>query len=90
MHDTPSKEHLEAVSRLLEACRLCGAKYHETHIEMSDRITHSINELPNRWVLSYEVNHNTTIQRTFPKIYSSKKIQIALLSHHLEILQILL
>ena len=83
----PTKEHLEAVSNLLQACRLCGASFKTgmtSAITMSDgtviRIEDEHEELWTIWSFGFG-------ERFLRKCGSVWEIQIGLLSFHLEILR---
>ena len=87
----PTKKHLEAVSRLLQAVRRCGANFKtgsESWIEMPDGTRHTVlEEHPNHWLFSTRVDAFLIVQRAIPRDHSEIQIQICLLRHHANYLE---
>ena len=55
--NAPTKEQLDAVSNLLQACRLCGAKFatgKKTVITMPDSRIYRVDELVHCWRFSHK------------------------------------
>jgi hypothetical protein len=81
----PTKEHVEAVSRLLQACRLCGASFRtgvKTEITMPDNRTYRVDERITCWRFSHK-----GFSRTFKKAHTAEKLKDQILEFHVRISQ---
>ena len=78
----PTREHLEAVSRLLQACTLCGAKYSPDKINMPDSRIYKIEELVTCWRFTYR-----GFRRTVKKSCTAEQIKDQILEFHVTITQ---
>jgi hypothetical protein len=87
----PTLEQIEAVSRLLEACRLCGASFKTgktTWIKMPDDTVFHIRERQAGWALSWLMpDHCGSLGRVIPKSSTARQIQKSILELHLKILE---
>lgn len=84
----PTKSHIEAVSNLLQACRLCGASFRTglaTTITMPDGTLYKILERQVAWQFSHQFDA-CTFDTLIPKKLKAPDIQLALLKFHVKVL----
>lgn len=79
----PTKEHIEAVSRLLQACKLCGARFatgQTTVFTMPDSRSYRVKEMITCWRFSHK-----GFSRTFRKSCSAEELKDQILEFHVRI-----
>lgn len=86
-----TKEQLGAVSRLLQACKHCGAVFRTgltTDITMPDGTVHGLQDRDDVWIVFRKVSSTLTHERVIPKHYTAEQIKLCLLQHHVIILEL--
>jgi hypothetical protein len=85
--NAPTKEQLDAVSNLLQACRLCGASYTENQITFPDGGVITVLDSATAWIFIKAKPRAFMYSKTCGKSASPQGIQIKLLQLHLKTLE---
>lgn len=87
-----TKPKIEAVSRFLQALRMCGASYSTVgpaKVTMPDLTEYLVTDSKMRWTFKLKLPDAVDVTFSVRTDLSARKIQLAILSNHVKILQVL-